>query len=112
MEFVDYKCLETLLNEGEEIIATEGIGSTVKTNFKKFVDYCNFIMPWETILSPSHTESILKCTKEINKLKAKLIKENQAAIDAGDALIPKEEVLVETTNVTKPHSNSRRKRRD
>ena len=34
------------------------------------------------------------------------------AIDAGDALIPKEEVLVETTNVTKPHSNSRRKRRD
>lgn len=54
-------------------------------NYKKFVDYCNFIMPWETILSPSHTESILKCTKEINKLKAKLIKENQAAIDAGDA---------------------------
>lgn len=34
------------------------------------------------------------------------------AIDAGDALMPKEEVLVETTNVTKPHSNSRRKRRD
>ncbi len=34
------------------------------------------------------------------------------AVDAGDALIPKEEVLVETTNVTKPHSNSRRKRRD
>lgn len=34
------------------------------------------------------------------------------AIDAGDALIQKEEVLVETTNVTKPHSNSRRKRRD
>ena len=34
------------------------------------------------------------------------------AIDAGDALIPKEEVLVETTNVTKPHSNSKRKRRD
>ena len=34
------------------------------------------------------------------------------AADAGDTLIPKEEVLVETTNVTKPHSNSRRKRRD
>ncbi len=54
-------------------------------NYKKFIDYVNFIMPWETILSPSHTEAILRCTKEINKMKAKLIKENQAAIDAGDA---------------------------
>ena len=26
MEFVDYKCLESLLIEGEDIIATEGIG--------------------------------------------------------------------------------------
>ena len=34
------------------------------------------------------------------------------AADAGDTLIQKEEVLVETTNATKPHSNSRRKRRD
>ena len=30
-------------------------------------------MPWETILSPSHTESILACTKQINKMKEKLI---------------------------------------
>ena len=34
------------------------------------------------------------------------------AIDAGDALIPKEEVLVETTNTTKPHSKKKKKRRD
>ena len=34
------------------------------------------------------------------------------AVDAGDTLIPKEEVLVETTNTTKPHSNSKRRRRD
>ena len=34
------------------------------------------------------------------------------AVDAGDTLIQKEEVLVETTNTTKPHSNSKRKRRD
>ena len=39
LEFVDYKCLESLLIDGEDIIATEGIGGTVKTNFKKFVDY-------------------------------------------------------------------------
>ena len=34
------------------------------------------------------------------------------AVDVGDTLIPKEEVLVETTNTTKPHSNSKRRRRD
>ena len=27
MEFVDYKCLESLLIEGEDLIATEGIGA-------------------------------------------------------------------------------------
>ena len=55
--------------------------------YKLFVEYCNFIMPWETILSPSHTESILACTKQINKMKEKLIKENKAALDAGDPVV-------------------------
>ena len=52
--------------------------------YKKFVIYCDFIMPWETILSPAQTEKLLACTREINKLKAKLIKENQEAFDKGD----------------------------
>ena len=34
------------------------------------------------------------------------------AVDVGDTLIQKEEVLVETTNTTKPHNNSKRRRRD
>lgn len=34
MEFVDYKCLETLLNEGEDIIATEGIGTVIMSLIK------------------------------------------------------------------------------
>ena len=55
--------------------------------YKKFIEYANFVMPWETIFSPSHTESILACSKEINKLKAKLIKENKEAIDKGDAVV-------------------------
>ena len=45
MEFVDYKCLETLLNEGEEIIVTEGIVSAIRGiigrvfgMFKNFID--------------------------------------------------------------------------
>ena len=45
MEFVDYKCLESLLNEGEEIIVTEGIVSAIRGiigrvfgMFKNFID--------------------------------------------------------------------------
>lgn len=53
-------------------------------SYKKFITYCDFIMPWETILSPAQTEKLLSCTKEINKLKDKLIKENQEAFDKGD----------------------------
>lgn len=36
MEFVDYKCLESLLIEGEELIATEGIGNIAYTAVKSF----------------------------------------------------------------------------
>ena len=34
MEFVDYKCLESLIIEGEEMIATEGIGDKIKSAAK------------------------------------------------------------------------------
>ena len=40
MEFVEYKCLESLLIEGEELIATEGFIDTVK---KKIVDFFRMI---------------------------------------------------------------------
>ena len=40
MEFVDYKCLESLLIEGEELIATEGFIDTVK---KKITDFFRLI---------------------------------------------------------------------
>ena len=33
MEFVDYKCLESLLIEGEDLIATEGLGSAISNAF-------------------------------------------------------------------------------
>ncbi|MBR6289260.1 MAG: hypothetical protein IKR19_07995 [Acholeplasmatales bacterium] len=56
-------------------------------NYKIFLDYTQFLMPYETILSPNHSERMLSFTKEANKLKAKLIKENQEAIDKGDAAV-------------------------
>jgi hypothetical protein len=56
-------------------------------SYKQFITYCDFIMPWETVLSPAQTEKLLSCTKEINKLKEKLIKENQEAFDKGDPAV-------------------------
>ncbi len=55
--------------------------------YKQFIEYVDFIMPWETILAPAQSLRLLSCTKEIDKLKSKLIKENQAAVDAGDTAV-------------------------
>ena len=55
--------------------------------YKKFIMYIDFIMPWESFLSPAQSEKLLACSKEIGKMKAKLIKENQAAVDAGDPVV-------------------------
>lgn len=40
MEFVDYKCLESLLIEGEELIATEGFVSNI---MKRIIDFFKLI---------------------------------------------------------------------
>ena len=55
--------------------------------YKKFLIYVDFIMPWETVLSPAQSEKLLTCTKEIDKLKAKLFKENKEALDRGDPAV-------------------------
>lgn len=39
-------------------------------------------MPYETILTPNHSEEMLSCTKKINVLKKKLIKENQDKLNS------------------------------
>ena len=54
-------------------------------NYKQFLVNADFVMPWETILSPAQSEGLLSCTKEIDKLKSKLLKENKEAVDNGDA---------------------------
>lgn len=55
--------------------------------YKQFIEYVDFIMPWETILAPAQSLKLLSCTKEIGKLKAKLIKENKEAVEAGDTAV-------------------------
>jgi hypothetical protein len=53
-------------------------------NYQKYLDYTQYFMPFESILSPNHTEAILSCTKKLNKKKAELIKKYKDKLDAGD----------------------------
>ena len=61
-----------------------------KINTKVYSDYLNytqFLMPYETVLSPNQSEAILTCTKAISKKKDELFKKYKDKIDAGDVSI-------------------------
>lgn len=55
--------------------------------YKEFLNYTQFFMPFETILSPNHTEAVLTCTKEINKKKQELYNKYKKEIDAGNEVV-------------------------
>ena len=53
-------------------------------DYKQFLNYTQYFMPFESILSPNHTEAILSCTKKINKKKEELLKKYKDKLDNGD----------------------------
>lgn len=54
--------------------------------YKKFLNYSQFFMPFETILCAAHTEKILTCTKAIDVKKKELYKQYKDKLDAGDVV--------------------------
>jgi hypothetical protein len=54
--------------------------------YKKYLNYTQFFMPFESILSVNHTEKILGCSKVIEKKKKELLKEYGDRIEAGDVV--------------------------
>lgn len=52
--------------------------------YKRFCKKTQKFMPYVSILSPNHSDNMLTITKQINKKKEKLLKENKEAIDNGD----------------------------
>lgn len=54
--------------------------------FKEWEDTMQWFMPFETILSPSHTETMLACTKKIDAKKKELIRKYKAELDVGSPL--------------------------
>lgn len=55
--------------------------------FMKWEDTMQWLMPFETILSPNHTEKMITCTKAINAKKQELIKKYKKEIEEGSPVI-------------------------
>ena len=55
--------------------------------YKKYLNYTQFFMPYETILSPNHTEAVLTCTKLIEKKKQEFLKKHGDEIKAGNIVV-------------------------
>ena len=55
--------------------------------YKRFLDYTQFFMPFETILSPNHSENMLACTKLIEKKKQEYLKKYKDEIKNGNIII-------------------------
>ena len=51
---------------------------------KEWENTLQWFMPFESILSPNHTEKMITCTKMINKKKAELLKKYKKEIDEGN----------------------------
>ena len=56
-------------------------------DMKRFAMSTQFTMPFCQFLSPSFTDDMLLSSKKINKEKERLLKENKAALDAGDVTV-------------------------
>ena len=73
------------LNNGiSDAVMMDDIPTTALMTFGK---KCQEFMKYETILSPNYTEDLLCCTKKIDKLKQKLLKENKEAIENADPVV-------------------------
>lgn len=55
--------------------------------YKRFLDTADWFMPFETVLSPNHTEAVLTSSKKINKKKAELAKKYKDALNNGDIAV-------------------------
>lgn len=75
----------------EKVLSYALIENRITTaDMEKFEDYIQWLMPFEDVLSPNHTEKMITCTKVISKKKEELIKKYKDRIDAGDIVVVEE----------------------
>lgn len=81
MEFVDYKCIESLLIEGEELIATEGFGNAINNIIKNVF---RIIKKFFDIIIGS-CRKLIQCIKQkIAKSKTTHVNKEYKSIDVND----------------------------
>ena len=72
----------------EKVLSYALIEDKITTDdLKNWEDTMQWLMPFETILSPAHTEKMLSCSKAIDKKKAELVKKYKKEIDEGDPVV-------------------------
>lgn len=71
-------------------------------DLKEWENTMQWFMPFETVLSPNHTEKMISCTKMINKKKAELLKKYEKEISEGNPAVV-EEVEKELLNYAKEY---------
>ena len=81
---IDKKILGSINQKLVYALAEDKIDTVV---YKKFLDYTQWMMPYETILSPNHSEAILGCTKLIEKKKQEFLKQYGDEIAKGNIVI-------------------------
>lgn len=59
-------------------------------DLKEWENTMQWLMPFEDVLSPNHSEKMISCTKAIDKKKAELIKKYKKELDAGDIKVADE----------------------
>ena len=70
--------------------------------YTKFLNYTQFLMPFETVFGSNHTEEVLKFSKTVEAKKNELIKQHKAELDAGNIAVA-EKIEKELINFAKEY---------
>lgn len=83
--YIDFTITKKKYGVIEQILSYALIEDEISTkDLMEFEDTVEWFMPFETILTPNHTEKMITATKAINKKKKELLKQYAKEIESGD----------------------------
>ena len=86
--YIDYTINKKKYGAIEQTLSYALIEDEITTeDLKDFEDTVEWFMPFETILTPNHTEKMITSTKVITKKKNELLKKYAKEIEAGDPVV-------------------------
>jgi hypothetical protein len=86
--YIDYTIGKKKYGGIEQTLSYALIEDEITTkDLMEFEDLVEWFMPFETILTPNHTEKMITSTKIINRKKNELLKKYAKEIEAGDPVV-------------------------